>query len=64
MKQTEEDVVMNTDDLARFLSVDKGTLYRWRKNGTLPFGRKLSTKKIVWMRSAIIDWINSGGGVD
>jgi predicted DNA-binding transcriptional regulator AlpA len=53
------DVVFDTDQLARFLNIDKHTIYRWRESREMPVGHKVSTKKIIWLKSEIIEWIKS-----
>lgn len=54
--------LLSVNDLVDKLGVSRMSLYRWRKSGKFPEGRKIAGSNMVkWRESAIDQWIQDEG---
>ena len=54
--------LLSVNDLIDKLGVSRTTLYKWRKSGKLPEGRRIAGSNLVkWSESTIDQWIKQEG---
>ena len=56
-KSLQEDEFMTIDELSKFISMTKGSIYGLVHKNTIPYHKK---GKLYFLKSEIMDWIKSG----
>ena len=51
--------LLTTNDVLKILNVTKRTLYTWMNSGKFPKNKKVSARKVYWIRSEIQSWLNN-----
>lgn len=57
VKNGNEDVFLTIDELAKFISMTKGSIYGLVHKNAIPYYKK---GKLYFLKSQILDWIKSG----
>jgi len=54
--------LLSVNDLMEKLGVSRMTIYRWRKSGRFPEGRRLAGSNLVkWSEATIDQWVKEEG---
>lgn len=51
--------LMSKEELRRYLGLSDSTIYRMEKEGTFPKRRKLSSRRVGWLRTDVDSWAES-----
>jgi len=54
-----ETVIIRPKQLAPILGVSEPTMYRWIQSGHLPRPRRIGPNVTGWIKSEILDWLES-----
>ena len=57
MHRSDDNYFLNVNELAEMLSVNRSTIWRWRKAGILPHAYRISPKVIRWHLGEIRQWV-------
>ncbi len=44
------------------LQVHPQTIYNWRKNGDFPLPIRIGSRKLLWLESDLLDWLDVKNG--
>ena len=47
---------------SELLQVHPQTIYNWRKNGDFPPPIRIGSRKLLWLESDLLDWLNTKNG--
>jgi prophage regulatory protein len=50
--------LLRAAELSSVLGISQTTLWRWRKNGTIPHPISLGPRMVGWRRKDIDEWLN------
>ena len=53
-------IFLTTNEAAQFLRLSPRTLEKWRVEGSGPIFRKLGRKKVVYTKSDLVAWTETG----
>ena len=60
MSEPPEDVLLTPDQASDYLKVGRTTLYRWQRDGKVPFTR-LPSGRVRYSRNALTTWLAQRG---
>ena len=51
-------IVFNIFDVSEFTGISKPTIYRLMKSGDFPRPMQLSTNRVAWRKSDVMNWLS------
>lgn len=54
-----DDQIIRIDEVVKFTSLSRSSIWRLEQKGDFPARVKLSSSRVGWIRSTVTDWVNS-----
>lgn len=59
MLNEEDDCVLSKKQVLAMVGLSFPTVWKMMREGTFPLSRRLSSSKIGWLRSEVVEWLRS-----